>query len=161
MDVMTSPRHRLDPPRDWRVAMGRGARGCCPACGVGRMFPRFLKTAPACPECGEALDHHRADDLPAYLVIAFVGHLVVWLILLVEVELALPWPIWVHALVWPLLTLGLSLALIQPVKGAVIGLQWALRMHGFGAASHPDGVFPEPDEPHPDGRKLNRKATRP
>jgi uncharacterized protein (DUF983 family) len=24
-----------------------------------------------------------------------------------------------------------SLALLQPVKGAVVGVQWALRMHGF------------------------------
>ncbi len=28
-------------------------------------------------------------------------------------------------------TLIASLLLLQPVKGAVIGLQWALRMHGF------------------------------
>jgi uncharacterized protein (DUF983 family) len=25
----------------------------------------------------------------------------------------------------------LSLLLLQPVKGTVVGLQWALRMHGF------------------------------
>ncbi|HJZ22476.1 MAG TPA: DUF983 domain-containing protein, partial [Bradyrhizobium sp.] len=24
-----------------------------------------------------------------------------------------------------------SLGLLQPVKGAVVGMQWALRMHGF------------------------------
>jgi uncharacterized protein (DUF983 family) len=29
------------------------------------------------------------------------------------------------------LTLILSLLLLQPVKGAVVGVQWALRMHGF------------------------------
>ena len=29
------------------------------------------------------------------------------------------------------LTALMSLALLQPVKGAVVGLQWALRMHGF------------------------------
>ena len=29
------------------------------------------------------------------------------------------------------LTLILSLLLLQPVKGAVVGMQWALRMHGF------------------------------
>jgi hypothetical protein len=28
-------------------------------------------------------------------------------------------------------TLILSLLLLQPVKGAVVGVQWALRMHGF------------------------------
>jgi uncharacterized protein (DUF983 family) len=28
-------------------------------------------------------------------------------------------------------TLIASLLLLQPVKGAVVGLQWAFRMHGF------------------------------
>jgi uncharacterized protein (DUF983 family) len=28
-----------------------------------------------------------------------------------------------------------SITLLQPVKGVVVALQWALRMHGFGA--HP------------------------
>ena len=30
-------------------------------------------------------------------------------------------------------TLALSLLLIGPAKGAVVGLQWAQRMHGFGS----------------------------
>ena len=30
------------------------------------------------------------------------------------------------------ISLIMSLWLLQPVKGAVVGLQWALRMHGFG-----------------------------
>jgi len=38
----------------------------------------------------------------------------------------------VQLAVWLPLALGLSLALLQPVKGAVVGLQWAFRMHGFG-----------------------------
>jgi uncharacterized protein (DUF983 family) len=33
--------------------------------------------------------------------------------------------------VWIPLTLALTLLLIQPIKGAVVGLQWANRMHGF------------------------------
>jgi branched-chain amino acid transport system permease protein len=32
-----------------------------------------------------------------------------------------------------------SLLLLQPVKGAVVGLQWAFRMHGFDE-SRPEGV---------------------
>jgi hypothetical protein len=43
-------------------------------------------------------------------------------------------PMWVHLAIWPALTLFLCLALLQPVKGAVVGLQYALGMHGFGAA---------------------------
>jgi uncharacterized protein (DUF983 family) len=35
-------------------------------------------------------------------------------------------------------TLLLSLLLLQPVKGAVVGIQWALRMHGFDE-NNPEG----------------------
>ena len=93
------------------------------------MFRAFLKVADKCDVCGEELHHHRADDFPAYLVIIIVGHLVVPLIL--NVEMAYQPAYWVHAVLWLPLTLVLALALIQPVKGAVIALQWRVGMHGF------------------------------
>jgi uncharacterized protein (DUF983 family) len=34
--------------------------------------------------------------------------------------------------IWITLTAALALAMLQPVKGAVIGYQWARRLHGFG-----------------------------
>ena len=37
---------------------------------------------------------------------------------------------------------GLTIGLLQPVKGAIIALQWALRMHGFdGKAETAAGQF--------------------
>lgn len=110
----------------------RGLRGLCPRCGEGRLFRAFLKVADACPACGEELHHHRADDFPAYLVIVFVGHVVVAMVLGVEVAFAPP--LWLHALIWLPVTAALSLALIQPVKGAVVAVQWQSGMDGFGAA---------------------------
>ncbi len=121
------------PPRDVRQAMVRGLRSRCPNCGEGRLFGRFLKVAAACDRCGEDFRHHRADDFPAYLVIIIVGHIVVGGLVLAETESN--WPTWVHVALWPSLALVLSVVLIQPVKGAVVGLQWALRMHGFGATA--------------------------
>src|SRR5215212_3567770 len=106
-----------------------GLRGKCPACRKGRMFRAFLKVADRCEECGEELHHQRADDFPAYLVIVIVGHLVVPLIL--HVEMAYEPAYWMHAAVFLPLTLALSVLLIQPVKGAVIALQWHTGMHGF------------------------------
>jgi len=35
---------------------------------------------------------------------------------------------------WPAAVVVLTLALIQPVKGAIVGLQWAMEMHGFNQA---------------------------
>jgi uncharacterized protein (DUF983 family) len=113
-------------------AMWRGFIGHCPACNKGRLFGRFLKVADHCDACGTEFHHHRADDFPPYLVMFVVGHLVGYGILMTETRLEVP--MWVHLAGWPLLTLVLCLALLQPMKGAVVGLQYALGMHGFGAA---------------------------
>jgi uncharacterized protein (DUF983 family) len=116
----------------WGPAVARGLRGRCPACGEGRLFPRFLKVAEQCGACGTELHHHRADDLPPYIVIFIVGHLLGWAILTAETRFDVP--MWLHVVVWPSLALVLCLVLLQPVKGAVVGLQYALGMHGFGTA---------------------------
>jgi uncharacterized protein (DUF983 family) len=124
------------PPRE-PVAIGvsgrdaalRGLFGRCPACRKGKIFRKFLKVNDACPECGEELHHHRADDFPAYLVIVIVGHILVPIILAVETAFAPAY--WVHAVLWGPAVLGMTLGLIQPVKGAVVAMQWFLGMHGF------------------------------
>ena len=85
---------------------------------------------PNCVACGEALHHHRADDLPAWATILIVGHLLA--VSLVTVEFNWAPPLWVHWAVWPALTLLLVLWLLPRIKGAVVAMQWALRMHGFG-----------------------------
>ena len=125
------PVERADgrPQRDVWHAMLDGFRGRCPACGTGRLFGRYLKVQDACAHCGEELHHHRADDFPAYLVIVIVGHIVVPLVLAVETHLAPSY--WIHLALWLPLTLGLSLTLLQPIKGAVVAVQWFLGMHGF------------------------------
>lgn len=111
------------------TAMRRSVCGRCPNCGEGHLFRAFLKVADRCEVCGEEFHHHRADDFPAYLVIVIVGHIVVPLVLHVETAYAPAY--WVHAALWLPLTIGLSLALLQPVKGAVVALQWFSGMHGF------------------------------
>ena len=115
--------------RNVGTAIRRGILGKCPNCGRGALFRKFLKVADACPVCSEALRHHRADDAPAYLVILVVGHIVVPLALVTE-KLFQP-AHWLAFAIWIPLTLILSLALLQPIKGAIVGLQWAKRMHGF------------------------------
>lgn len=126
-----------DAPRSiWR-AMLRGARLKCPNCGEGRLFSSFLKVEHACPSCGEELHHQRADDAPPYVVITIVAHVIVGALLWAEV--AYQPPVWLHLAIWLPLTVILSLVLLPPVKGALVGLQWALQMHGFGS-DDPDGA---------------------
>ena len=122
------------------TAMKRGALGRCPHCGEGRLFIGFTKSVDKCSVCGEELYHHRADDLPAYLVIVIVGHIVLGAFMAVEATSTLS--MWQHIAIWVPLTIVLSVALLQPVKGAVIGLQWALYMHGFGGEK--DGTESRP-----------------
>ena len=97
------------------------------------MFDRWLKVTATCDHCGEALHHERAQDFPPYITIFIVGHVVVTLLMLVEARV--DWSMWTHVAVWVPLTTLMTLAMMQPVKGAVVGMQWALRMFGFGGAS--------------------------
>jgi uncharacterized protein (DUF983 family) len=115
--------------RDVWSAIKRGFRGRCPRCGEGRLFRAFLKVDGNCPVCDLDFTPHRADDLPAYLVIVMVGHIIVPLALLIETNYAPP--VELQLAIYLPMTLLAALLLLQPVKGAVVGLQWALRMHGF------------------------------
>jgi uncharacterized protein (DUF983 family) len=118
-------------PRDLGSAVRRGFIGRCPNCGKGRLFRAYLKVVDTCPVCGEDLHHQRADDAPPYITMLIVGHIVVAGVLAAE-EAWPQSPMWLGAIVWIWLTFVLSLLLLPRVKGALVGYQWALRMHGFG-----------------------------
>lgn len=122
----------LPPAVSRYTAMKRGFFCRCPACGEGRLFGRYLKVNDACACCGVEFHHHRADDMPPYIVMFIVGHVIGYGVLVSETRFEVP--LSVQIAVWPVLTLALCLALLQPVKGTVIGLQFALGMHGFGRA---------------------------
>ncbi len=126
------------PRRNTWTSVARGFVGRCPHCGQGKLFRAFLKVTDRCEACGEDFSHQRADDFPAYIVILIVGHILVPTALLVETEFSPSYP--VQLAVWLPLALVLSLALLQPVKGAIVGLQWALRMHGFGELPDADAM---------------------
>lgn len=110
-------------------ALWRGFAMKCPHCGRGHLFRRFLKVADHCEVCGEDFTPQRADDFPAYLVIVVVGHIVVPALLSVEMTYAPP--AWLQLMIWLPVTLFSSLALLQPTKGAIVGLQWQTGMHDF------------------------------
>lgn len=117
--------------RPTKQSMLRGALGRCPSCGEGKLFSRYLKVADECPHCGEALHHQRADDGPAYLTVLIVSHLGAPGLLAFYIA----WRPSAMTMIW-IFGLGsilLSLLLLPRIKGAMVGLQWARRMHGFGA----------------------------
>jgi len=94
------------------------------------MFQGYLKVVDACSTCGQELHHHRADDGPAYLTILIVGHIMAPLIHVLFTHFR-PEPL-IFASGLTAGVLVLSLFLLPRLKGLVVGIQWAKRMHGFG-----------------------------
>ena len=115
------------------AAIGRGLLGRCPACGERHLFTGFLKVVPVCRACAAPLGSVRADDAPPYFTILIVGHVVVPLMLLM-LRTQDP-PDWELAAIFLPLTAALCLALLQPVKGAVLGA-----MVTFGMLKQPDPI---------------------
>ena len=94
----------------------------CPRCGRGRLFSGYLKVAPQCEACGLDLGAMDSGDGPAVFVMFIV--LVITVTLVFVVWAAFEPPMWVHAILWPIVVTGLSLWLLPPAKGIMIGLQF-------------------------------------
>ncbi|MFV0366961.1 MAG: DUF983 domain-containing protein [Hyphomicrobiaceae bacterium] len=147
IEEQAHPDQSAPEPRDTQLALLRGARQKCPACGKGALFYAYLKVNDACPSCGEELHHHRADDAPPYFTMLITGHIVVGLML--SAAMYRDWPNWVHMALWPTMVIVMSLWLLPRVKGALVALQWALRMHGF--SGQPDEIEIAPGSNLPRG----------
>jgi uncharacterized protein (DUF983 family) len=117
--------------REIGQAVRRGLMSRCPNCGEGKLFRAYLEVADYCPACGEALYHQRTDDAPAYLTMFIVGHSIVAGILAVE-EISPDVNVGVLVVLWSVVTAAASLLVLPRIKGALVGYQWATRMHGFG-----------------------------
>ncbi len=109
--------------------------GRCPRCGRGRLFAGFLRLADRCEACGLELGRHDAGDGPVAFVVLLVGFVVVGAALVVEMRYAPP--LWLHFLLWLPLTLALTLALMRPLKGWLVGAQFKHRPRDF-EAEHAD-----------------------
>jgi len=115
--------------RDPKLAMTRGFKRTCPRCGKGHLFDGYLAVATECDQCGLNLTPQRADDGPAYLTIVIVGQLLVPL--MVPAYGVWDWHPAMMATLFSIAAAALSLILLPRLKGALIGFQWAKRMHGF------------------------------
>jgi uncharacterized protein (DUF983 family) len=118
-------------------ALLRGMKKRCPACGKGKIFHAYLKVNDFCPQCGEALYHQRADDMPPYVTMLIVGHFIVGGVISAQ-DWFPSFPDGAQMLFWPIVAALLCLCLLPIVKGALIAYQWALFMHGFGSSRPED-----------------------
>jgi uncharacterized protein (DUF983 family) len=106
-----------------------GLTGRCPRCGRGRLFRGFLAVSPRCEACGLDLAGQDSGDGPVAFIILIVGFIVLGAALVAEVRYG--WPVWLHLLVWLPLAMVLCLALMRPLKGLLIALQYRFRRHEF------------------------------
>ena len=120
----------MNDQRDRWPSMRRGLSGRCPHCGEGHLFKGFLKVVTRIATSAASIFIIIGrTTCPPYIVIFVVGHIVVGGMLSAETQY--DWPIWLHVMLGRLLTVVLSLGMLQPVKGVIVALQWAIRMHGF------------------------------
>lgn len=105
----------------------------CPNCGEGALFEGFLKVSPRCEACGMDLSRADSGDGPAVFIVLIVGMIACFGALVTEV--AFHPPIWVHLVLWLPLSGVLSLALMRPLKGVMITLQFH---HKASEAGHGD-----------------------
>ena len=117
------------PERETWPAIWKGVRRRCPNCGKGPLMRSYLKVRDHCPVCREELFHNRADDGPAYLTILIVGHIMAPALHISFVTWR-PEPL-ILITIFSIGCIGLSLDLLPRLKGAIVGFQWARRMHGF------------------------------
>lgn len=115
--------------RNMRTALLRGMMCRCPRCGEGKMFEGFLKVADKCDRCGEELGRARADDFPPYISITIVGHIIVAIIM--HFEMSTPLSPMTYMVTMLPAAIIMTLLFMRPVKGFVVGLQWATGMYGF------------------------------
>ncbi|PZU94663.1 MAG: hypothetical protein DI527_03470 [Chelatococcus sp.] len=100
-----------------------GLKGRCPRCGEGHIFEGFLKLRPRCSACGLDLAFADSADGPAVFIMLIAGFAVLGAALVVEI--AYEPPIWLHLVIWLPLAVFTCLALLRPMKGLAVALQYA------------------------------------
>ena len=94
----------------------------CPRCGRGSLFHNGLMLKPSCDGCG--LDYKFIDtgDGPAVFAILILGFVVLGGALFVEFRYEPP--VWVHVVLWGIVTPLLAFGLLRFLKAILIALQW-------------------------------------
>lgn len=79
--------------------------------------------------CGESFGEIHADDGPAWLTIAMVGHVVVPMALFTETHFQ--WPLLVSMAIWPFKAFALTMTILPRAKALFIAAIWAMKAPGI------------------------------
>jgi len=104
-----------------------GVRCKCPRCLKGNLYPSRLNLSvqDTCAECGLDLSKNDSADGPAVFLIFILGFVVVPLALATDAWLSPP--LIVHAIIWSIVLLGLTVGMLKPLKSYIIYLQYKYR----------------------------------
>ena len=103
--------------------------GCkCPRCGEGKLYHAGLfnlTLRDSCEHCGLNLQKNDSADGPAVFLIFVLGALLVPAALITDA--AFEPPLWVTAVLWGSVALGITIGSLKPLKSVVIGIQYRHR----------------------------------
>ena len=97
-------------------------RCLCPRCGRGALFTRLLVLRPRCLACGLDLEQMDVGDAMAVPLLIVVGAIAVGLAF--WLEFTFHPPLWVHMVVWPVVVIPLTIALMRPSKAFLVAQQY-------------------------------------
>lgn len=84
-----------------------------------------LQVKESCDHCGLNLSQNDSADGPAVFLIFILGFSLLPLALIVDHYMSPP--LWVHAILWSVVTLGLTVGSLKPIKSYIIYLQFKHR----------------------------------
>jgi uncharacterized protein (DUF983 family) len=103
-------------------ALQAGLTCRCPRCGKGPLFTKLLSLRERCESCGLSYAFIDTGDGPAVFAIFVLGFLILggalW------VEFTFDPPVWVHIVLWGLLTPLIAVVLLRFLKALLIALQF-------------------------------------
>ena len=102
----------------------------CPRCGTGPLFQGVLTVRDRCARCGLDLRACDTGDGAAFAVMLVLGTVLVALAFWVEFHFEPP--LWVHVVLWPVVTVPLTVALMRPFKAGLVALQFKHRKEEMG-----------------------------
>lgn len=104
--------------------------GLCPRCGEGKLFSGLLSLKPRCDVCGLEFGKTDTGDATAVPMLLVLGSIIVGLAFWVEFRFSPP--LWVHAVMWPIVTVPLAILMMRPLKAGFVALQFRTRPDQMG-----------------------------
>ena len=99
-----------------------GLKAVCPRCGKGALFQNGLVLRERCARCQLNYGFANSGDGPAIFAIFILGFFVLGAALIAEFKFGVP--VWLHIVLWGLLTPLLAVVLLRWLKATLIALQF-------------------------------------